>query len=578
MDNFSFLEQQLVQLLLRICKAQDCTLDQAQRAVLEQVVHELSTATREGTIALALASLEPEIAPEQLSALPVIGGPGAYTPLVLEDGYLWFNRYWHYEQRLADNLQARLLAAPLPDIELLGAVTDMPHRAEAALTDVPEVDSIDWQQRAISLAARSRFSIISGGPGTGKTTTVTRLLWLLTQQAGIRSNRIMLAAPTGKAAMRLQESIRQLKVSLAIPKAQAALIPEQASTLHRLLGYRPGTPEFRYHRNHLLPADVVIVDEASMIDIALMTRLVEAVPQQARLILLGDKDQLAAVETGSVFRDLCSATPAAQAHSVVLQKSWRFSADSGIGQLAAAVRAGAAAQLETLLQQDWPDIEWVADGVLNSDELRLAWQDYFELLAQQPTATAYTSWLEAVFAAFNRFRILTPLRQGMLGTEQLNQRLSQAFRRSGASSPTRSAWYHGRPVMVTQNDYRQSLFNGDIGLALRDNQGELRVWFQQEEGLRALSPVRLPAHETAWAMTIHKSQGSEFAAVMLLLPDDDTLRILGRELLYTGITRAKTALQLRGSLPVLQAALRQVTAPSSRVRQRLDAALAEVSR
>ena len=572
MDNFSFLDQQLVQLLLRLCAEQGCKPDQAQQKLLDQLVHQLSAATRAGTIAVALNDFEPEVDLKLLENLPVIGLPGSYQPLIVEDGHIWLNRYWQYEQRLAHNLLTRLQTMPeLAATPLSRTATDI---QTATNTEQP-----DWQQRAIDLAAHSHFSIISGGPGTGKTTTITRLLWLLTEQSGISPNRILLAAPTGKAAMRLQESIRQVKSRLNIPTAQADNIPEQASTLHRLLGYIPGKAGFRYNKHHLLPADVVIVDEASMIDISLMTQLAEAVPAQARLILLGDKDQLAAVETGSVFRDLCSkADNQHEDHIVVLQKSWRFAANSGIGQLAAAVRDGQDEKLKELLQQDWPDIHWTADSSLNTQALMQSWQNYFALLNQPPRqAQDYQAWLDTVFSAFNRFRILTPLQQGPFGTEQLNQKLAQSFSRNQQSSASNNQWYNGRPVMVTRNDYRQQLFNGDIGLTLRDHRGELRVWFQQEDGFRAISPIRLPDHETAWVMTIHKSQGSEFEEVLLLLPDDEDIRILGRELLYTGITRAKSRVQLRGRLEVLQSALRQVTPPSSRIRQRLEKLTAQIA-
>ncbi|MGB1012149.1 MAG: exodeoxyribonuclease V subunit alpha [Thiolinea sp.] len=597
MDNFSFLDQQLHQLLLRISKDLGCPPDKTQRILLEQLVHHVSTATREGKIALPLSELEPVPDIEALNSLPVLGQPGDYRPLIIEDDHIWLNRYWQYENRLAHNLWQRL-----KPVDLSAAQTDhvqttlMQWHSENGEANA----QTDWQQRAVALAACSHFSIISGGPGTGKTTTVTRLLWLLTAQLQIKPVRILLAAPTGKAAMRLQESIRQAKATLSISTAQAEQIPEHAATLHRLLGYIPGKISFRHNQHNTLPADVVIVDEASMIDISLMTRLFDAVPQNARLILLGDKDQLASVETGSVFRDLCAeaanrhsdwreqqlnqlcgntysaseniATHNLDDHIVVLQKSWRFSRDSGIGQLAAAVRDGEKKHLIKILQQDWTDISWTEDSELQTEQLHNAWQEYFALLSNPPERTQQRNdWLQAIFSAFNRFRILTPMRQGPFGTVQLNQQLGQVFRRQQAGA-TGNVWYTGRPVMVTQNDYRQQLFNGDIGLTLKDEQGELRIWFPDEEGFRAVSPVRLPNHETAWAMTIHKSQGSEFDDILLLLPDNEEVKILGRELLYTGITRAKSNLRLQGKASVLQAAIKRVTPPSSRIRQRIKQA------
>ncbi|MEZ5477297.1 MAG: exodeoxyribonuclease V subunit alpha [Thiolinea sp.] len=610
-EHISFLDQQLAALLLKICKNHGQVVDAALAQQLTRLAQTVSAATRQGVIAVPVAQLDEDLDWPALQALPVLGQAGDYAPLILEDGHVWLYRYHQYEQRLASALQQRL--APLAlGTETQAAIRHTLQRwherpAVADLPDHSKPADIDWQLRAVALAACSRFLIISGGPGTGKTTTVTRLLQLLVSQLQITPERILLAAPTGKAAMRLLESIRQATAALPASAAERSVrLPEQAATLHRLLGYQPSRQQFRHHARHPLPADVVIVDEASMIDIALMTHLLEAVPPQARLILLGDRDQLASVETGSIFRDLCiqadnQYSPARQQqlqsllagsgingetgettetapqhrslndHIVVLQKSWRFAADSGIGQLASLVREGRSAELPALLAQAWPDVHWEAAATLALEQLQQAWQDFITLVSQPATAGTREHWLQQTFAAFNRFRILTPLRQGSLGTEQLNLRISQYLRRQLAVQESGNpVWFPGRPVMVTQNDYRQQLFNGDIGLTLADEQGRLRVWFAEQDGFRAVSPVRLPRHETAWAMTIHKSQGSEFEDVLLILPDDEELRILGRELLYTGITRARSRIRILGRMSVLQRAVETVMPPISRIRERLE--------
>lgn len=604
-ENYNFLDKQLAQLFLRMCANAGCTLDETQKSDLTELAQLAGASTRNGVIAVPLTTLEADIDLSQLESLPVLGKPGDYAPLIVEGEYVWLNRYWHYETRLANSLAQRLSPIPLDDHK----AETIRHQLQSWFPAAGRQQEPDWQQRAIALAACSRFMIISGGPGTGKTTTVTRLLALLTGIMQVDPQRILLAAPTGKAAMRLQESISHAKNNSGIAETIAEQIPEQASTLHRLLGYIPGKVGFRNNLQNPLAADVVIVDEASMIDISLMTHLFEAVPETAQLILLGDKDQLASVETGSIFRDLCASannqyTPTRQQqvvrltqtqvspltdnpsestnvetqadrpnalndHIVVLQKSWRFATDSGIGQLSAAVRNGKEDELSRLLNASWPDISRDESGSLTMEDLVGHWRGYFSMVNENSGySQPDNARLHELFAAFNSFRILSPLRKGPSGTEHINQLINQHLGKQQGGT-RQSPWFAGRPVMVMQNDYRQNLFNGDIGLTLRDNTGQLRVWFPEHEGFRAIAPVRLPAHETAWAMTIHKSQGSEFDEVLLILPEDEDSRVLGRELLYTGITRARQLIHISGKLSVLKRALRQTMPPSSCIRQRL---------
>ena len=502
---FHPLDEQLASLLKRLDGG-------ASARGLTTLVRHVSARTREGVIAVPLLDM-PVAA---LLDSPVVGREGDYKPLIVSDTHAWLYRYWLYEKRLAECIQARM--------------------------------------------RDGKLMIISGGPGTGKTTRVTRLL-ADAIAAGTPVARILLAAPTGKAAMRMLESIRDTRQREAITGA----MPEQASTLHRLLGFLPNRVAFRHTAHHPLPADLVIVDEASMIDISLMTHLFEAVPPQAMLILLGDKDQLASVETGSIFRDLCSGEALA-AQMTLLQTSYRFSDADGIGQLAQAIRAADETRLlDVLTSAEFADVTLDETHTgLEADWLRTGWQDY--------VAAVKAGELAAIFNAFNALRILTPLRQGRLGVEGLNPWVDGVMQRLlPAHEEAQRPWYVGRPVMVTQNDYRQNLFNGDIGIALPNEAGELRVWFPAGAAgeYRAVAPIRLPAHETAWAMTIHKSQGSEFTRVLLILPEADDLPLLGRELLYTAVTRAKLGIHILASRAMLAKALRTVTPPSSQLQERL---------
>lgn len=503
------LDELLASLLKRLDGGSSSTRD------LATLVRQVSAHTREGVIAVPRAAL-PDVDWGTLQNSPVVGREGNYKPLILSDTHVWLYRYWHYEQRLTECIQTRM--------------------------------------------RDNSLMIISGGPGTGKTTKVTRILADLIE-AGIQPARILLAAPTGKAAMRMQESIRDTRQRENI----TCPMPEQASTLHRLLGFIPNRVGFRHYADNPLPADVVIVDEASMIDISMMTHLFEAVPPHAKLILLGDKDQLASVETGSIFRDLCSGHALAK-QMLLLQTSYRFTATDGIGQLAQAILADDAVRLlEVLASPAFPDVSLDESSTgLNAEWVRAGWQAY--------VAAVKAGELAAIFNTFNALRILTPLRQGRLGVEGLNPWVDGVMQRLlPAHERAQRPWYVGRPVMVTQNDYRQNLFNGDIGIVLPNEAGELRVWFPAGAAgeYRAVAPIRLPAHETAWAMTIHKSQGSEFTRVLLILPEAEDLPLLGRELLYTAVTRAKQGIHILASRAMLEKALRTVTPPSSQLQERL---------
>lgn len=524
---------------------------------------------------------------KELSESSLVNSGQGNTPLVLDGNRLYLRRYWQCQQTLMSSIQQRLqpIRDDLPDA-LLQQIT--------LLFPTKSPEQPDWQKIACILALRARFAIITGGPGTGKTTTLTKLLALLIMLANDESNqsrklKILLAAPTGKAAARVSESISNALKNLNIDDDIKQQIPKKASTLHRLLGSRHNSRIYIHDRNNPLVADIVIVDEASMIDLEIMAALMDALPESAQLILLGDKDQLASVEAGSIMGDLCrnaenvgydeqtrawitrytgevlSATSnigsAINQQTVMLRYSHRFGEHSGIGQLAKAVNAGDVNSAQAILncpvncqdishvQINHPDDESLQqlvsatiNGLHDAKPLKhQGYGDYIDVIRhQRPTDNKlYDQWAMQVLEAFDTFRVLCALRQGPWGVESLNQ-LIEAW-----LFPTQKPvhWYEGRPVMVTRNDYNLALMNGDIGMTLYDHSGKLRVAFLSADaqgGAKILwiSPMRLANDKTAFAMTVHKSQGSEFNHVALILPETRS-PVLTRELIYTSISRAK---------------------------------------
>ncbi|MFC5741596.1 exodeoxyribonuclease V subunit alpha [Dyella tabacisoli] len=557
----------------------------------------------------------------RLLSSPLISNAGSdkpASPLVLDGLRLYLRRYWNHEQFIATTLRQRL-ANPLALPAHLGDELTRLFPPTAANTP-------NWPRIACALAARGAFTVITGGPGTGKTTTVVRLLGLLqTLQLSEqpRPLRIRLAAPTGKAAARLNASIAAQLAQLQVDDNVRATIPAEVDTLHRLLGARPDTRRFRHHAGNPLHLDVLVIDEASMIDLELMSAVLAALPAQARLILLGDKDQLSSVEAGAVLGDLCrnaetghysKATaiwlrdltgddisawideispdlnqPDLNQHVAMLRHSHRFGAGSGIGQLARAVNAGDLAQVQALLRNPPPDIAWTdtnADArqlsalVLNNHGERRGYRHYLEQLrlmrpASQADNTAYVTWARQVLADFNRFQLLCALRQGPYGTEGLNRQIAEILQQAGLIE-TSHGWYEGRPVLITRNDYNLGLMNGDIGIALRipDDDGELRlrVAFHVATGtdsdIRFVLPSRLSELDSVYAMTVHKSQGSEFEHSALILPAEPH-GVLSRELLYTGITRARRWFSLVGRQEVIELATSRLTRRHSGLADRL---------
>ncbi|AFY17812.1 exodeoxyribonuclease V subunit alpha [Pseudomonas sp. UW4] len=514
-------------------------------------------------------------------------------PLVLSGKRLYLRRYWAYERRIDLSLRERLTEHESTPNDLLQRLTGLFGPARPG-------EVIDWQKLACALATRSAFSIVTGGPGTGKTTTVVRLLALL-QAPAVEAGmplRIRLAAPTGKAAARLTESISQQVRTLKVSEAIREKIPSDVTTVHRLLGSRPGTRHFRHHAGNRLPLDVLVVDEASMIDLEMMANLLDALPAHARLVLLGDKDQLASVEAGAVLGDLCrdaeagwyspqtrqwleavsgeslqagglqedtqGAHPLAQ-QVVMLRHSRRFGEGSGIGQLARWVNQQQPEEARKLLSARSHDdvyglsLKGEQDRTLERllleghGEGPQGYRHYLTLLRKQRPPldsplddSSWTDWAREVLQAFDAFQLLCAVRKGPWGVEGLNQRVTDALLRARLIDSDQQ-WYEGRPVLMTRNDYGLGLMNGDIGIALKlpEQEGHgkqvLRVAFPRNDGqggVRFVLPSRLNDVETVYAMTVHKSQGSEFAHTALILPDALN-PVLTKELIYTGITRAK---------------------------------------
>ena len=497
-----------------------------------------------------------------LQASTIVGTGDPATPLVLDEaGRCYLHRYWSAERRLAE----RILAVSSDVLDDIDTESLASLRAKLFPRDATDpAGSTDWQAAAADLVLRRRLAIVSGGPGTGKTTTVARILALL-----LTSNedlRIELAAPTGKAAARLTESIRAQAPGLAVsPAVRTAISELEGRTIHRLLGYGGRGGGFRHNAARPLACDVVIVDEASMIDMLLMDALLDAIPQRARLVLVGDKDQLASVDAGFVYGDLCEASRAGGARSlagvaVELTKNWRFRDRPGIGTLAAAVREGDAERAVAALAD--PEL---ADAT--REEPRADVSEIVTLIASEIDAVADAASPQAAIAALSRFRLLCATNRGPYGVDAFNLLIERRLREHGIAGG--GDWYRGRPVLVTANDYNVDLFNGDVGVCFPLPDGAMRVWFPSSEGgLRAIVPASLPPHVTAWAMTVHKSQGSEFDRVIVVLPDKDS-PLLSRELVYTAVTRARERLTIVGSEQTLRAAIGRKAARASGLRDRL---------
>jgi exodeoxyribonuclease V alpha subunit len=499
------------------------------------------------------------------------------APLVLENGLLYLRRYREYERRLAEGLQ-RIATHPLAEADPGTLATLFGQLFPQAR------EGIDHQARAAAVALCHPLVLVTGGPGTGKTTTIARLLVLLAAQAVQADQalpRVALAAPTGRAAERMAESLRlavQRMRLLGIAPALCDAMPSTGTTLHRLLGVIPDSPRFRHHADNPLPYDVVVVDEASMIDLPLMTKLVEAVADGSRLVLLGDPDQLPSVEAGDVLSAILRAsgdglgTQADDAQAlrallapealqplapprrfagrrVQLQRGYRQTDALDLAPLANAVREGNSATALALLR-----VGTLAGVQFHEDQSDPLLHHREHLLGHWRGLGEAADPGQALANA-GRIRLLTAVREGPQGARGLNARIEALL--AGVPRPGMApGYFHGRLLLITENSYRHRLFNGDIGICLIDRQGSVTAWFPGEtpDQPRGFHPGALPAHESAFAMTVHKAQGSEFDEVWLQLPRRDN-RVLSRELIYTGMTRARQSLHVLGSAEVLEAAL-----------------------
>ncbi len=527
-----------------------------------------------------------------LRGSPLVSNGESKTPLVLSDrGLLYLHRYWNHERALAQQILARA-EAKVAEVDEAALASSLERLFPSSASG-----EFDYQRFAALMAVRRAFCVVSGGPGTGKTYTVVKILALLIEQAlatGSSIPHISLVAPTGKAAARLVDSIKKSKAGLDCADEVRDGIVERASTIHRCLGSMGWTSTgFRHHSGNRLVTDVVLVDEASMVNLGLMRRLVSAMPGHARLILLGDMDQLASVEAGSVLGDICqsgqkrvyspalrdevkalgggdlpedqvgASLPAISDCVVKLQKSYRFQGETGIAALARAINSGDSQGATEALDR-YDDVLLVPPSPTGK----------LSAVLREAILAGYEPYLQPGEAAerlakFDRFRILCARRTGPFGVEAVGEQVVVALRRAGLV-PSGVENYDGRPIMITANTYELQIFNGDIGLVLPDpKSGQLRACFTGGDGeLRMFAPSRLPHQESALAMSVHKSQGSEFDEVAIVLPEEPG-QLLTRELIYTAVTRAKKRVVIHAHPAILRYAIEHPTERSSGLRAKL---------
>ena len=533
----------------------------------------------------------------RVSASPLVaddGGAAGGRPLWLAGTRLYLDRYWRDESRVATALRAR------GEQEAPGVDTDVLGRGLDRLFSGAEPD---YQRLAGASAVLRRFSVVAGGPGTGKTTTVARILALLHEQAeaaGTSPPLVALAAPTGKAAARLVEAVHEEAARLPVSSGvRAHLLAMEASTLHRLLGWRPGNrSRFRHDRSNRLPHEVVVVDEMSMVSLSLMAKLVEAVRSDARLVLVGDPEQLASVEAGAVLGDIVGpaadrllmrppareALAATTGHEVaageapagsatgdgivVLRHVHRFG--GAIAALAEAVRRGDADAALQVLGSGTDDVHWLPIDVAQApaagalQPLHAAAVD----AGRRVTEAARAGHARAAIEALAGFRLLCAHRRGPYGVSTWMDRVETWLAVDIDGFATEGTWYVGRPLLVTENDYGLRLYNGDTGVVVAKGPDRVAAVFERRGDLIELGPTRLAAVDTVYAMTVHKSQGSQFDTVAVLLPDPDS-PILTRELLYTAVTRARRRLIVAGTAEAVRTAVGRPIARASGLRSRL---------
>jgi len=547
---------------------------------IEPYIYELSRMLMEGhvcidplgidRVALAEAGYEAQPAPDAISSSSLVSSGEKRTPFVYANERLYMQRYYFYESLILDRIKVFFSdegdKKELRLQELAGHSGTIKRLFPGSETADRKVD---WQWLAALSTVLHDFSIITGGPGTGKTTTVAKVLSLLLYMN--RDLRIALCAPTGKAAARMAESLRKAsgEGESFIKEAFESIVP---ATIHRLLGTIAGSPNFKHDRQQPIEADVIIVDEASMIDVALMAKLMDAVAEGTRLILLGDKDQLASVEAGSLFGDLCNALPKLNEfsstflgdiqaflplgtilppayegpdkthllfeHIVSLQHSHRFSDKQGIGKFSKAILNNTPPEIESFFEDG--DGQVTVDATYGAkifENFILGYRDFLD----EPD-------IQQALKKVNRLRVLCAVKDTPQGVDAINRRIEKILRQKAGLRPNQP-FYQNRPVMVTSNNRQLNLFNGDVGILRADESGVMRAWFEAADGsLRSVLPGFIGSMETAFAMTIHKSQGSEFSEVLVLLPEkSQSAKMLTRELLYTAVTRARDKVIIQGA-------------------------------
>jgi exodeoxyribonuclease V alpha subunit len=517
-----------------------------------------------------------------LSQSQVVGRPGEFCPMILDEkNRLYLYRYWDYENRLSSTIKSRIKE------DIQGIDRSILKDSLIRLFPNNGTDEFNWHKVAGVIAAFKKFCVITGGPGTGKTFTTAKILALLLELSRKDKLSILIAAPTGKAAARIGESIKAAKKTLNCSDDIIDAIPSETYTIHRMLKTIPGSPYFYHNAENPLTADIVVVDEVSMVDLALMSKLLSAVKNDARIILIGDRDQLASVEAGFVMSDICDRdnvhlfseyfykqyekltrckmevpskklkdNPGLYDCMVVLKKSYRFTDASGIGECSRAVNNGKFDETFSTFKSNPDQIDW--KKISGPNDLSMA--------LSKEVINGYSDYLNChdphrVLELFNRFRILCAVKFGALGVIEINRLTEEILNRNGfieLDNLSTYPWYRGRPVLITRNDYNLELFNGDIGITMPEPDSkskDLYVYFSGVAGKpRRFFPHRLPEHETAYAMTVHKSQGSEFEMVLLILPNQD-YPVLTRELLYTGITRAKNHISIWGREEIIKSTI-----------------------
>ena len=496
----------------------------------QNIVCRLSMGLAAGDSCLPVTDVE-----QDLIVRSGLSGVGA-QPFHVFDKHLYMQRYFEHEQSLAKSIQS-LLTNSTELIAEASLFDDLFEKRDKAETD--------WQRVAAKRALQEKFLIVSGGPGTGKTTTVVKILALVLS-ASSNPLRIALAAPTGKAARRLQDSINNNVQTLMVSDSIKKSIPDTASTIHRLLGVKRYSPFFKHNVKNPLLYDLVVIDEASMVDLSLMDKLVSALRPGSRLILLGDKDQLASVESGTVLADMIEHLPG---NTVELQRSYRF--DEGIKRFAAAINSGDSAAAWALMSADSPDNVSLLEGNVAEygGEMYCRYMDAVR-------GAASISDYKKLFQVFHSFKILCALRHGPAGVSGINGAVEEYLMQKGYDC-FGADWYVGRPVIITRNEYTLDLYNGDMGISLPDpeNPSSMKVWSERADGgLFGVFPGRIANCETVYALTIHKSQGTEIGEILVVLPEQES-SLVTRELLYTAVTRARESVKVSSSRTVFECAV-----------------------